>query len=88
MYCLIGTSHNNVRVMEKSRNITKLRKFGKGLKHYAIYHEYRNGKQFHNATDQEFLVEYRRDPYWAGQENLKWAAGMEELRQSMKPEEV
>lgn len=63
-YELIGTTHRGVRVTSKSMSLSKLREYGATLKYYAIYRMYTSKGQFHNATDEHFLVEHHNDPYW------------------------
>jgi len=64
---LIGTTHNNVRVLYKG-SLAKLRRIAKdpkaNLKHSAIYRQVVGSETFHNATDERFLVEHYHDPYW------------------------
>ena len=68
MYELIGTTHNNVRTASKSASLPALRKYGAALKYYAIYQVHTSKGQFHNATDEHFLVEHHNDPYWINRE--------------------
>ena len=71
MFELLGTTTGCVRVMLRSRSVRLLRQRamaynvrGDTLKHWAIYRLFVNGRPFHNATDEKYLVEHWRDPYW------------------------
>ena len=67
---LLGTTSGCVRVMLKG-TLPELRRKAKAykcngdsLKHWAIYRAYVQGRPFHNATDERFLIEHHNDPYW------------------------
>ena len=64
MYCLLGSDKNQCRVMRKSNDQFALREYGLTLNEYAIYRNMWQGRNFHNATDERFLIEYYNSPYW------------------------
>ena len=59
---LLGTTKNQCRVSHKG-SLLKLREIANGLSCWAIYRDYVNGKPFHNATDETFLIEHN-DPFF------------------------
>ena len=61
-FCLIGTS-NNIRQMLYGDSVEQLEVLAseRDLDFFAIY---RNDPKFHSATQEEFLVCHRNDPYW------------------------
>lgn len=64
-YHLLGTTKNSVRTHYESTSLKELREFGSQLRYYSIYKQYHNGRMFHNATDENFLVEHKDDPFWS-----------------------
>lgn len=71
MFELLGTTTGCIRIMLKARSVQALRAKartyniqGDTLKHWAIYRPFVQGRPFHNATDERYLVEHWQDPYW------------------------
>jgi len=63
---LIGTSEACGRTMVEHQSIDALRERARKLKlkHWAIYRDSVRGRKFHNATDEDYLVEHFNSPYW------------------------
>ena len=62
---LLGTHQGQIRTMFEG-TLPKVRHFAKvnNLKHWAIYRPYFQGRPFHNATDERYLIEHCNSPYW------------------------
>lgn len=71
IYCLLGSDTGQCRVIKNDNSLPRLRSYGATLAHYAIYHNMVNGRNFHNSTDEKFLVEYHNDPYWQNRGDQK-----------------
>ena len=61
---LTGCNHNGCIVQMKHANIKILRSYGRLLQYYSIYKEYHAGVEFHDSTDERFLIEWENEPYW------------------------
>ena len=63
---LLGTQKAKGRIMLTGATVKELRSDAIALEldHWAIYKTFANGRPFHNATDEAYLVEHFRDPYW------------------------
>jgi len=65
-YELLGTTKGRVRYLLHGVTVEEVRRKVAewGFISYAIYKTSVNGRRFHNATDEDFLVEHFNDPYW------------------------
>lgn len=70
-YCLLGSDKLQCRVISQSNSLQELRNYGSSLAHYAIFFNMWQGRNFHNSTDERFLVEYHNDPYWINRGDQK-----------------
>lgn len=63
---LLGTHKCKGRTLIAGATVAGLRNEAIGLEldHWAIYKAFVTGRPFHNATDEAYLVEHFRDPYW------------------------
>ena len=64
---VLYTDNSQVRGQFKARNLAQARVFVKGnarhLSLWALYRAFVNGQEFHNSTDERYMVEHN-DPYW------------------------
>lgn len=64
---LLGSTKSGMAVLYKGR-LSYLRKIAKALRRWAIYRDYVQGRPFHNATDERYLIDHD-DLYWHNREN-------------------
>jgi hypothetical protein len=62
---LMGTDKIGCRTMfegtiQKARNFASVN----DLRFWSIYRPMFKGRNFHNATDPDFLIEHNNDPFW------------------------
>ena len=60
---LIGTTTNQC-VVSHTGSFPELVSFGRSLAYWAIFWDHLSHGQFHNATDDRYLVAHWRDPFW------------------------